>query len=104
MEAVKKKMNTLKQTLDEAERKAQKAEQELQEANERADSVSMKILSCNFDIFLPPNPQIHVKWASVVSIYCVCCILNDFNWIFTAEFARNFVLINRVTNCRKFHI
>ena len=52
MEAVKKKMNNLKQTLEEAEEKASKAERELQEANERADAVSYKILSLNFDVFI----------------------------------------------------
>ena len=61
MEAVKKKMNNLKQTLEEAEEKASKAERELQDANERADAVSSKFLSCNFDIFLSPNFQILVK-------------------------------------------
>jgi predicted nucleic acid-binding Zn-ribbon protein len=61
MEAVKKKMNNLKQTLEEAEEKASKAERELQDANERADAVSSKFLSCNFDIFLSPNLQILVK-------------------------------------------
>ena len=40
MEAVKKKMNNLKLTLEEAEEKASKAERELQQANERADAVS----------------------------------------------------------------
>ena len=90
MEAVKKKMNTLKQTLDEAEGKAQRAEQELQEANERADAVSTKILLCNFDIFLPQNCQIHVEWTLVVAIHCVYCILKDSNCVCAVEFARFF--------------
>lgn len=42
MEAVKKKMNNLKLTLEEAEEKASKAEKELNLANDRADAVSWR--------------------------------------------------------------
>ena len=42
MVAVKKKMNNLKLTLEEAEEKAGKAERELSQANDRADSVSWR--------------------------------------------------------------
>jgi len=39
METIKKKMATLKQTLDDAEDRANAAEDELKKANERADAV-----------------------------------------------------------------
>ena len=71
MEAVKKKMNNLKQTLEEAEEKASKAERELQEANDKADAVSTKILSYNFNTSLPQESQILVECMLVVSIRCM---------------------------------
>lgn len=56
MEAVKKKMNNLKATLEEAEEKAAKAERELKDANEKADLVRWKLLSCDCHRFAPWKP------------------------------------------------
>ena len=53
MEQIKKKMATLKATLDEAESRAQKAEDELENANERATSVScLFMISFGFCLFV----------------------------------------------------
>lgn len=66
MEAVKKKMNNLKEKLDEAERKASKAQDELNEANQRADEVNLSVLlfSC-FSCFLSVIASENKHWPLI---------------------------------------